>query len=80
LHNDSSSQRLLILLISANNEHFVNVVTMVMVSHVDKIQMQMPSEQGFRAKAVIHAHPCRTLVHTYVTFKAQLLMVCCKET
>jgi len=38
-----------ILLIFANNEHFVNLVTMGKMSHVDKMRIQMLREQGFGA-------------------------------
>jgi len=46
------NKQLFILLIFVNNEHFVNAVTMGMVSHVDKMRMQTMREQGFEAKAM----------------------------
>jgi len=50
------NKQLLLLLLFVNNEHFVNTVTMGKVSHVDQMRMQTMREQGFEAKAIIHAY------------------------
>jgi len=50
------NKQLFILLIFANNKHFVNAVTMGKVSHLDKMRMQTMHEQGFEAKAIIRAY------------------------
>ena len=51
LADELVNKQLVILLISVNNEHFVNVVTMGKVSHVNKMRMQTMREHGFEAKS-----------------------------
>jgi len=57
LADELVNKQLVVVLMFVNNEHFVNAVTMVKVSHVDKTRMQTMREQGFGAKAIIRAYP-----------------------
>ena len=56
LADELVNKQLVILLISVDNKHFVNAVTVGKVSHVDKMRMQTMREQEFEAKAIIHAY------------------------